>query len=178
MRVSPIAVLVGVLAAATGWFVRGLQFEPPATVTAAAPRLSAPTTEDAGLSPGQVVRKQLSTGSQSRRNLFVYPVREQPIQLAVLQPSPPPVAMTIAHPMPTVEENPHPRFPYSYIGRFGPDHNPVAAFARDGDIVTVRPGDRIDRHFTLRTIGIESVEVESTVEGRRDTQRILLGAPM
>jgi hypothetical protein len=68
------------------------------------------------------------------------------------------------------EQPPPPRFPYRYIGRFGPDRNPIAAFARDGEIATVRRGDRLGG-FTLRHIGVESVEVE----GDAGITRIALG---
>lgn len=177
MRVSPIAVLVGVLAAATGWFVRGLQLEPSDTVTPSPPQVSVPSAEDPGPFPERVVRTEHISTDSSRRNLFVYPIREEPVQRAVFRPSPPPAEiLPIANPAPPVDEIPRPRFPYRYIGRFGPDRNPVAAFARDGEIVTVQPGDRIDAHFVVRSIGIESVEVENTTDGQRDTQRIPMQA--
>lgn len=106
-----------------------------------------------------------------RRNLFAYaapaPVRvERPVFVSV--PEPRRVEVVAARIEP--EAPPPPRFPYRFIGRFGPDGNPVAAFARDGEIVTARRGDRIGA-FTLRAIGLESVEVA----GDAGITRIALG---
>jgi len=52
-----------------------------------------------------------------------------------------------------------PQFDYKYIGTFGSPSNPLATFARGGDIVNVRVGDTIDGKFILRSIGLESVEI-------------------
>jgi hypothetical protein len=46
-----------------------------------------------------------------------------------------------------------------YIGSFGTAHTRVAAFKRDGEIVTARPGERVGE-FVLRSIGLESASVE------------------
>ena len=95
----------------------------------------------------------------STRNLFGYvepkpqPVREIPPPMAAPILAPPIVAEAVP------QEPPPPRFEYRYIGRFGPNHNPVAAFRANGEVLTVRRGDRIGERFVLRTIGIESVEV-------------------
>lgn len=98
-----------------------------------------------------------------RRNLFAY-VARPPRAIAA---APVARAATIAvAPPPALDETPRaaapepPRFPYRYIGRFGKDADPLAAFVRDGEVVTVRRGGRIGEGFTLRAIGIESVEVK------------------
>jgi hypothetical protein len=67
-------------------------------------------------------------------------------------------------------------FPYRYIGVFGPAGDPIAAFTRDGGVVTVRGGERIDSQFALRSIDLESVMVESVVGGRTESVRVGLGA--
>ena len=56
-------------------------------------------------------------------------------------------------------EPPPPRFEHRYIGRFGPERDPIAAFSLNGEVLTVRRGDRIGDRFVLRSIGLESVEV-------------------
>jgi hypothetical protein len=52
-----------------------------------------------------------------------------------------------------------PAFDFKYIGTFGGAANPIATFARNGEIVNVHAGDTIDGKFILRSIGIESVEI-------------------
>lgn len=113
----------------------------------------------------------ITQSSGNGRNLFAY-VAPAPKAIAVA-----PVHRAIETPIappPVIAQTPRvpeaPRFPYRYIGRFGHDANPIAAFARDGEIVTVRRGEAVGEGFTLRTIGIESVEVES----RGAVQRVAL----
>jgi len=65
----------------------------------------------------------------------------------IIPPPPPPPA-----PVP-------PAFDYKYIGTFGNPQNPIATFARNGEIVNARAGETIDNKFILRSIGIESVEI-------------------
>ena len=66
----------------------------------------------------------------------------------------------IAAAQPLVIEPPSPPpFPYRYIGTFGPRDNAFAVFARQGEVVDVRVGDTIVERFTLRHIGIESVDL-------------------
>lgn len=111
--------------------------------------------------------------ARSRRNLFAYSEVPRVVTPApVAQP-----VVAVAAPQPVVVEAPArvepapPPFPYRYIGRFGPRHDPIAAFAGADRIVTARPGDRIDEQFVLRAIGLESVEVEA----RGWEQRIPVG---
>jgi hypothetical protein len=69
----------------------------------------------------------------------------------------PPVIIKPEIPPPEI---PHPpKFPYRFIGRFGPDANPFAVFDGGGTIVNVRAGDVIDGKFIVRAIGIESVTI-------------------
>jgi hypothetical protein len=68
-----------------------------------------------------------------------------------------------------------PQFTYKFIGVFGPAKNPLATFARDGDIVNARVGDIIEGKFILRSIGIESAEIGFVGFPADVRQRIPLG---
>ena len=68
-----------------------------------------------------------------------------------------------------------PQFTYKFIGMFGPPANPIATFIRDGEIVNARAGEILEGKFTLRSIGIESVEIGFVGFPPDQTQRIPLG---
>ena len=68
-----------------------------------------------------------------------------------------------------------PQFTYKFIGTFGRPQNPIATFARDGEIVNARVGDVIDGKFILRRIGIESAEIGFVGFPPDQTQRVPLG---
>ncbi len=68
-----------------------------------------------------------------------------------------------------------PPFTYKYIGTFGSARNPIATFAREGEIVNARVGDVIDGKFVLRNIGIESVEISFIGFPPDQKQRVPLG---
>lgn len=182
MRISPLAVSIGVLAALSGWVVRGIHLNAeksplpqPVPQSAGKPALSQPADVAVPLSVDRPV--DLSHAARSTRNLFAY--REPEIrraQPAVFHPPPVVVAAPVTAPPPVVEERPRLRFTHRYIGRFGPKDRPIAAFARDGEIVTVTVGGRIDDHFVLRSVGVESVEVEASVNGEVQTERVALSS--
>ena len=90
--------------------------------------------------------------SRSQRNPFAYVMPRPVVQQAPVVPTMTPV---IAAPAP-------PQFPYRFIGRFGPAHDPIAAFAGENEIRTVRAGERIDDRFLLRAINLETVHVEAS----------------
>jgi hypothetical protein len=69
-----------------------------------------------------------------------------------------------------------PQFTYKFIGTFGRPQNPIATFARDGEIVNARVGDVIEGKFILRRIGIESAEIGFVNFPPSQTQRIPLGS--
>ena len=52
-----------------------------------------------------------------------------------------------------------PPFNYKYIGTFGTPGKPIATFAKEGEIINVRPGETFAGQFILRSIGLESVEI-------------------
>jgi hypothetical protein len=167
-----IAVMV-VLAALSGWFVRGIRFG-DTPVPSPSPHATPVIVEAAPVAEPflAIQRVPIDNGSVGRRNLFAYLVNERPvITNVIVDPFPILIATPVeisAAPTPT----PLP-FHYRYIGKFGPPHNPVAAFSRDGEVLTVRAGDRIG-DFVLRAIGIESVEVD----GADGLRRIPLAADL
>lgn len=65
----------------------------------------------------------------------------------------------VAPPPPPPPKPVPPQFTYRYIGTFGTASNPIASFARDGQIVNARVGDVIEGKFILRNIGLESVDI-------------------
>ena len=68
-----------------------------------------------------------------------------------------------------------PQFTYKFIGIFGNPRNPIATFARDGEIINARIGDVIEGKFILRGIGIESAEIGFVGFPPDQRQRIPLG---
>jgi hypothetical protein len=68
-----------------------------------------------------------------------------------------------------------PAFDYKYIGRFGPEANPIAAFARNGEIVNARRGETIDGRFLVRTIGVESVDIAFVAFPAAPPRRVGMG---
>ena len=151
-----------VLAALSGWFVRGIRFDADPDPSPS-PRPTPPIVQSTvDQEPVHVIRRlPIDVDSRGNRNLFAYRVREQSVithRMMNLEPM-----MVVAAPAePVAAPAPAPLpFPYRYIGTFGPPHNSVAAFSRDGEVLTVRTGERVG-DFVLRRIGIESVEVEST----------------
>lgn len=65
-----------------------------------------------------------------------------------------------------------PRFEYRFIGRFGFAHDPIAAFVRDGSVITVRRGDTIDGRFVVKAISANDVEIG--VINQEETLRLSL----
>jgi hypothetical protein len=164
MRTSLGTAAILVTAAASGWFVRGSVGRTIAAQEGERPRpaIVAASLEDSFAPervrfPSQVPQESLGT-----RNLFAY---REPAKPPVMTITPPIVAqpvvetrppITVAAPAPEP-----PRFAYRFIGTFGPENDRIAAFSRDGQITTVRAGEKIGDEFVLHSIGIESVEVKS-----------------
>ena len=156
-----------VLAALSGWVVRGIRFDrdpEPKPMVVSLPVITPGETLPA---PHGVIERVPHDGSLGKRNLFAYRVHERPAVVAAepVYVAPP----AVVAPQPVVAEPVAPPpipFPYRYIGTFGTAHNRVAAFKRDAEIVTVRSGERIG-DFVLRSIGLESAEVEGPDGMRR-----------
>jgi hypothetical protein len=157
-----------VLAVLTGWLARGIQFEDAASPPSPATPVVVEKSEPVAQPPAVIVRALQSEASVGNRNLFAYRVHEErPLPAAgplIVTPEPVAAPAPAAVEVATVRE-PVP-FPWRYIGTVGAAHNRVAAFKRDGDILTVRTGERVG-DFVLRSIGLESVEVEGPDGARR-----------
>lgn len=171
-------VLLGACVLLGGWMAKGVVLPHDAQASAPAAAVSLVTEPSTDAAPAPVIAAVQAVDnrrapSHGDRNLFSY--REAPpvivARVAEPVPVPVPVAEFVPPPPPEPAEPVIPPFPWRYIGRFGRDDNPVAAFVRDGDVKTVRIGDRIDAQYVLRGIGIESVDVESDEAG---TERIEL----
>lgn len=169
-------VLLGVCVLLGGWMAKGVVVPHDAQAIAPAAAVSPaaePVAESAPVIAAVQPVDSRRSSSHGNRNLFSY--REPPpvVVAHVAEPVAVPVAVAefVPPPPPEPAEPVIPPFPWRYIGRFGRDDNPVAAFVRDGDVKTVRIGDRIDAQYVLRGIGIESVDVESDDAG---TERIQL----
>ncbi|HEX7678889.1 MAG TPA: hypothetical protein VF713_12240 [Thermoanaerobaculia bacterium] len=111
----------------------------------------------------------------SRRNLFAFaevqaPPRARVVPVAVHR-SPEVVAVAVAVPeTPAVAAPPPLVFGYRFLGTFGPASSPIAAFASNGEVLTVREGDQIGQSFVLRRIGTQEVDVAAP-DGQA-TQRV------
>jgi len=118
----------------------------------------APVSTDVDASiPGVIHPESRNGKGLESRDPFGYV--EPPPVVAAVEVAPP--IQTIAPPViveaqPT--EEPPPRFEYRYIGRFGLERDPIIAFGADGDVLTVRRGERVGG-FVLQSIGIDSVEL-------------------
>lgn len=145
-----------VLAAVSGWFVRGVRFERASDSPPVAPQVRAVVQSEPIADPLPVVRRPpLDKTSLGQRNLFAYRAHMTPA--LVTQPVVR-VAPVVASPPAATTDPPTPPpvpFPWRYIGTFGPEQNRIAAFKRDGDILTIRVGERVG-DFVLRSIGLES----------------------
>lgn len=69
-----------------------------------------------------------------------------------------------------------PQFTWKFIGVFGRPDKPIAAFAREGEILNARVGDTIEGKFVLRRIGIESAEIGFVGFPPAQTQKVPLAA--
>jgi hypothetical protein len=132
----------------------------PLAIDAEPLRAPAPVAADLRAAPvaGVVMPGIPERRAEGRRNLFGY--REPPPRVVVAaEPAvvPQPVALPPA-PASEAVEPPAPSFGYRYIGSFGHDPDLIVAFVSDGDVRTIRRGERIG-DFTLTRIGIESVDV-------------------
>jgi hypothetical protein len=179
MRNSLGFVIVTLVAGGSGWLVRGVQVNDPAggasTPQAGTPLQAAPAALE---SIPAVIRSHghVESSSQGNRNLFDYRSEPPTVIAHVVPPADAPtMPPAVERPLPQPVQPARPQFTYRYFGRFGPEENPIAAFSRDGEIVTVRPGDPIDRDFVLRSIQMESVDVEEGKGPDVRRERIPLG---
>jgi hypothetical protein len=96
-----------------------------------------------------------------RRNLFGYV--EQPARpVTIVTPAVPRTVVVESQPA-TIAEPAVPREPelgFRYIGTFGRAHDPIAVFARDGDIVNARAGESVGE-FRVERAGFDGVNIRS-----------------
>jgi hypothetical protein len=167
--------IAAILAAALlGWFAREAAMHdlspapvPPLAAVHLEPAAAPPATE-------RVTPYAAPLASHGDRNLFAY--REAPaprVYAIVEEPTP------TATPTPVVvavvpETPPQPRFAYRFIGTFGTRDKRLAAFTRDGEVIAVRAGGKIGSEFVLRSIALESVEVQP-LAAPGAAQRVALG---
>jgi hypothetical protein len=173
-RSIQLALLASLAAAFLAWTTLG--DDPPAPVAKKQkpqPKQAASLVPPPPVVAGEVVYEE-PRPHDGKRNIFAYitaPVAAQPVvkrEPAVV--APPMVSAVPEPPAPVEPVVERPRFAYRYIGRFGPDGNPVAAFAREGEVVTAKRGDRVGG-FVVRDIGLESVEIA----GDAGVVRVALG---
>ena len=113
------------------------------------------------------------------RNVFTFveaPPITHPVVVAHTAPPPittPPVVTASAPPAPAAPQPPE--FTMRCIGRFGPDHAPLAAFAGDHEVINARVGETIAEQFIVRAIGIESVEIGFVAFPNAPARRIAIG---
>lgn len=167
MQTSLKSTAVILIAATSGWLVRGVGHEPPPIVVAPIAHAAVTTQAVDATPPLRVDHLGVPPEPQGgQRNLFAYV--EAPVAPPHIEPIAPAVA-TFAAPAqiePVVAKPEPPQFPYRCIGRFGTDRTRLAAFTRDGSVITVRAGERIDAQWSLRRIGMESVDVEASTGER------------
>jgi len=163
-----------------GWSGGHLFREPPSIATTPQPAATVQAvpaaTADGTLSIASLPAAQRIDPSQlaESRDIFRYRQSESmrreraaPIKLAT---TPIPVAPT---PVALPVEQQQPQLGYTFIGTFGPDGAPIAAFSHNGEVVIAQPGQRIDEHYRLRTVGLESVDVERADGG---AMRVAIGS--
>ncbi len=175
-------VLAGIAGVGLGWWIR------PLWETAPSQESPSTTLRPTVAAIASLVTPRLQEGRQDtdlppihpQRNLFAF--REaQPVRAAIVQ-----VTATTPTPVPKLADPPRneiapaaqapalPAFGYKFLGTFGPAASPFAVFANDGQVENVRAGERIGQSFTLRRIGIETVDV-AHVSAPDEVRRIALG---
>ena len=152
------------------WFVASRELD---TMDAAPMPHIAPLSTDVDMQIQGVTRYESRGESTGGRNLFGYVVHDPPIFVYAKAPThETPVAPAPASTVDAPAPEPAPHFAYRFIGRFGHERDPLAAFTANGEVLTVRRGDRIGDRFRLQTVGIESVDV---VDNRGRVVRVRLG---
>ena len=147
-----------------GWLARGFHTSPD---TLPAPPPPAPIVADAAPAPlpAQRIAHAEPFASGAKRNLFAYREAaraEEPRAFMVVEEAP--AAVVVSAPVAAIEPPQPPPFPYRLIGTFGTREKRFAAFSRDGEVISVRAGRNIGSDYVLRSIGIESVEVQRTAD--------------
>ncbi|HEX6084008.1 MAG TPA: hypothetical protein VF266_05755 [Thermoanaerobaculia bacterium] len=165
------------VAAVAGWVVRDVTFvEEAAPVARVGPAGQAEARPAFSPVAERVARVEMPHASVGDRNLFAYRERAAaPVRFEVVNEAPAVVAVApVSEPVRIEAAEEQPRFGYRFIGTFGTRERRLAAFTRDGEVIAVRAGAKIGADFVLRSIGIESVEVQP-VSAPALPQRIAIG---
>ena len=169
------AILVAVV---VGWVAREVSFDEPPAAAQWSGGLQPAEEGRAEARPTfspvarKVERVEMPRESLGERNLFAYRERAaaEPARFVVVEEQRAPVVAVVeAQPAAEVQ----PQFAYRFIGTFGTRERRLAAFSRDGEVIAVRAGAKIGTDFVLRSIGIESVEVQPLASA--SVQRVALG---
>lgn len=97
-----------------------------------------------------------------------YQVKRDPFRFGELpRPKPPPRPPT-PPPKPTPKPPPEPvetgpvlpALTLSYKGKFGPKRKPIAVLIEGDNIINAREGDEVNEHFRVRSINLESIDLE------------------
>lgn len=98
------------------------------------------------------------------------PVTPPPPQRArpVVTPPPPPPPQETGPQPPAVD--------LTYLGRFGPERRPIAVLKGGESIFNARVGDVVGEHFRVKTIGLESIDLEYVDFPEVPAQRLVVGS--
>jgi hypothetical protein len=162
------------VAAVVGWVVRDVTLEDAAPVARVAPAIGQAEARPT-FSPvaEKVARVEMPHASLGDRNLFAYREAVAPAFVMVKEAEPVMAVAPAPEPVVIEEAEVQPRFGYRFIGTFGTRERRLAAFTRDGEVIAVRAGAKIGSDFVLRSIGVESVEVQALASS--SVQRVAIG---
>lgn len=95
---------------------------------------------------------------------------------AVVRPRPEPAALITPPPSSHAASPEPPRFPWTYLGSFGPADRRIAVFAEGSEVHNRREGEVLAERFVLERIGIESVDVRPLDTPGAPAERLAPGA--
>lgn len=95
---------------------------------------------------------------------------------AVVRPRPEPAALIAPPPSAHAAAAEPPRFPWTYLGSFGPADRRIAVFADGSEVHNRREGEVLAGRFVLERIGIESVDVRPLDTPGAPAERLAPGA--
>lgn len=135
--------------------------------------------EEAEIPEGKIV--ELATLAPEVRN---YRVKRDPFRFGEIPrpkptpPPPPPPQPVENKPPPTpVETGPAlPPLELSYLGKFGPKKSPIAVLTDGETLYNAQEGDSVNEHFRVRSINLESIDLEYIQFPDQPAQRLPVGS--